>query len=68
MKQGRIVIAGEHPDTLGAFRRLLETVAETVLTGADGTSLWDALEKFKHDVVAADLSFLKILQIFVKGG
>jgi DNA-binding NarL/FixJ family response regulator len=56
MKQGRIVVANKDPNTLGAIRRLLETVAETVLKVADETSLWDVLENAKPDVVVADLS------------
>jgi DNA-binding NarL/FixJ family response regulator len=56
MKQGRIILADKHSNTLGAIRYLLETEAETVLMVADEASLWDALEKFKPDVVVADLS------------
>ena len=56
MKQGRIILADKHPNTLGAVRYLLETEAETVLMVADEASLWDALENFKPDVVVADLS------------
>jgi DNA-binding NarL/FixJ family response regulator len=56
MKQGRIILADKHPNTLGAIRYLLETETETVLMVADEASLWDALEKFKPDVVVADLS------------
>ena len=56
MRQGRIVLADKHPDMLGGIRRLLEDEVETVLMVADESSLCDALEKFKPDVVVADLS------------
>ena len=56
MKQGRVILADEHSNMLGGIRRLLEDEVETVLMVADENSLFDALEKFKPDVVVADLS------------
>ena len=56
MKQGRIILADKHPNTLGAIRYLLDTETETVLMVTDEASLWDALENFKPDVVVADFS------------
>ena len=56
MKQGRVILADSHPNMLGGIRRLLEDEVETVLMVADEGSLCDALEKFKPDVVVADLS------------
>jgi two-component system, NarL family, response regulator NreC len=55
-RRGRVILADEHSNTLGAIRRLLETETETVLMVADEASLWDALENFNPDVVVADLS------------
>jgi DNA-binding NarL/FixJ family response regulator len=56
MKQGRVVLADKHSNTLGAICSLLEAEAATVLMVADEASLWDALENFNPDVVVADLS------------
>jgi len=56
MKQGRVILADNHPNMLGGIHRLLEDEVETVLMVADEGSLCDALEKFKPDVVVADLS------------
>ncbi|MBI5582249.1 MAG: response regulator transcription factor [Deltaproteobacteria bacterium] len=58
MKQGRVILADTHVNVLGAIRSLLETEAETVLMVADESSLWDALENFKPDVVVIDLPLL----------
>ena len=56
MRQGRVILADKHSNTLGAICRLLEAEAETVLMVADEASLWDALENFNPDIVVADLS------------
>ncbi len=56
MKQGRVILADKHSNMLGGIRRLLEDEVEMVLMVADEISLCDALEKFKPDVVVADLS------------
>jgi DNA-binding NarL/FixJ family response regulator len=56
MRQGRVILADKHSNVLGGIRRLLEDEVETVLMVADEISLCDALEKFKPDVVVADLS------------
>jgi len=58
LKQGRVILADKHSNTLGAICRLLEAEAETVLMVADEASLWDALENFHPDLVVADLSLL----------
>ena len=56
LKRGRVLLADEHSNLLGAMRRLLETEAETVLMVSDEASLWGALENFAPDVVVADFS------------
>jgi DNA-binding NarL/FixJ family response regulator len=56
MRQGRVILADQHSNMLGGIRHLLETEVETVLMVADEASLLHALEKFKPDVVVADLS------------
>ena len=56
MRQGRVILADEHPNMLGGIRRLLEDEVETVLMVADEISLTHALENFNPDVVVADLS------------
>jgi len=56
MRQGRIILADQHPPMLGGIRRLLEDEVETVLMVADEISLCHALENFSPDVVVVDLS------------
>ena len=56
MRQGRVILADKQPNVLGGIRRLLEAEVETVLMVTDEISLRYALERFKPDVVVADLS------------
>ncbi len=56
VKRGRIILADNHSNTLGAIYRLLEKEAETVLMVSDEASLWHALENFKPDAVVVDIS------------
>ena len=56
MRQGRVILADQHPNMLGGIRRLLEDEVETVLMVADELSLCHTLENFNPDVVVVDLS------------
>ena len=57
MNCGRVVLADSHPDMLEGLRRMLETVAKSVLMVADEASLIQAMESVRPDLVIADLSF-----------
>jgi len=56
MKLGRVLLADNHQNMLEGVRNLLENMFETVFMVADETSLIEAAEKLKPDLIVADLS------------
>jgi len=56
MKQGSVILADSHQNMLAGERTLLESMFETVFMVADETSLIEAAEKLKPDLIVADLS------------
>lgn len=57
MPCGHVVLAESHPAMLEGIRRLIETMAESVIMVADEPSLIQAIHKTKPDLVIADFSF-----------
>lgn len=57
MACGHVVLADRHPNMLEGIRRMIETMAESVVMVAEETSLTQALHRIKPDLVIADLSF-----------
>lgn len=57
MSSGHVVLAESHSDMLEGMRRMIETVAESVVMVADEHSLIQAIHRMKPDLVIADLSF-----------
>lgn len=57
MSCGHIVLADSHSSMLEGMRRMIETLAESVIMVADEPSLIQAIHSIKPDLVIADLSF-----------
>ena len=57
MSYGHVVLADSHPNMLEGIRRMIETLAESVVMVADEPSLMQAIQRIKPDLVIADLSF-----------
>ncbi len=57
MSCGHVVLAESHPAMLEGIRRMIETMAESVIMVADEPSLIQAIHKMTPDLVIADLSF-----------
>lgn len=56
MRKGKVLLADSHQNMLEGARNLLENIFETVFMVADETSLMEAAEKLKPDLIVADLS------------
>lgn len=56
MKHGKVLLADNHQNMLEGVRHLLEDVFEKVFMVADETSLIEAADKLKPDLIVADLS------------
>lgn len=57
MKQGKVILADTHQNILAGVRTLLESVFDKVFMVADESSLLEAVDKIKPDLIVADLSF-----------
>lgn len=56
MKHGKVLLADNHQNMLEGVRHLLEDMFEKVFMVADETSLIEAADKLKPDLIVADLS------------
>ena len=56
MKQGKVLLADNHQNMLSGARSLLENIFEKVFMVADETSLIEAADKLRPDIIVADLS------------
>lgn len=56
MKHGKVLLADNHQNMLEGVRHLLEDMFEKVFMVADETSLIEAVDKLKPDLIVADLS------------
>jgi len=54
---GHVVLAESHYSMLEGMRRVIETEAESVVMVVDESSLIQAIDRMKPDLVIADLSF-----------
>ena len=57
MSCSHVILADSHFNMLEGMRRLIETLAESVVMVADESSLVRAIHSMKPDLVIADLSF-----------
>lgn len=57
MSCGHVVLADSHPNMLEGIRRMIETMAESVIMVADEPSLIQAIHRMNPELVIADLSF-----------
>jgi len=57
MSCGHVVLADTHSNMLEGMRRMIETLAESVIMVADEPSLIHAIHRMKPDLVIVDLSF-----------
>lgn len=53
---GHVVLADSHPNMLEGIQRMIEPMAESVVMVADESSLIQAIQRIKPDLVIADLS------------
>jgi DNA-binding NarL/FixJ family response regulator len=57
MSCGHVVLAEAHSNMLEGIRRMIETMAKSVIMVSDEPSLIQAMDRMKPDLVIADLSF-----------
>lgn len=57
MSYGHVVLADSHSNMLEGMRRIVETMAESVIMVADEPSLIHAIHKMEPDLVIVDFSF-----------
>ena len=56
MKKTSVLLADRHPALVESIRDLLETMFDTVVMVSDEESLKETLDRFKPDLVVADLA------------